>query len=135
VRIGSNVLRNVTALVSVGDTVPFLVGKGSTPRMWLSIPTDRTGSQWYPLVKDNFSTHPDVKIEARPKVISVRTPQGTVLTALVASDNVLSIQKLDLRPFGLNVYADEKGLFVMGNRLSKNEFQNVQVVVGVGTNS
>ncbi len=135
VRIGSNTLINVKALASVGSNVPLLVGRGPTPRVWISIPADRTGSRWYPLVKDNFSTHPDVKVEARAKVTCVRTPQGTVLTALKASDNVLSIQKLDLRPFGLNMFADEESLHVMGNKLTKNEFRNVQVVIGVGTDA
>ncbi len=133
VRIGSNTLKNVKALASVGSNLPILIGRGLTPRVWISIPADQTGSRWYPLVKDNFSTHPDIKVEARAKVTYVRTPQGTVLTALRVSDDVLSIQKLDLRPFGLNIYADERSLHVMGSKLSNNEFTNVQVVIGVGT--
>lgn len=134
-RIGSNILTNVKALASVGSNVPLLVGKGQTPRVWISIPADRTGSRWYPLVKDNFSTHPDVKVEARGKVTYVRTPQGTVLTALRVSDDVLSIQKLDLRPFGLNIFADEGSLHIMGSKLTKNEFRNIQIVVSVGTDA
>ena len=135
VRIGSNTLIHVKALASVGSNLPLLVGKGAAPRVWISIPADRTGSRWYPLVKDNFSTHADVKVDARTKVTFVRTPQATVLTALRVSDDVLSIQKLDLRPFGLNIYADEGSLNVMGNKLTKNEFRNVQVVIGVGTSN
>ena len=134
-RIGSNILTNVKALASVGGNLPLLIGKGSPPRVWISIPADRTGTRWYPLVKDNFSSHPDVKVEAKAKVVYVRTPQGTILTALRVSDSVLSIQKLNLRPFGLNIYADEESLHVMGNKLTKNEFSNMQVVIGVGTDA
>lgn len=132
-RIGTNVLQNVKALVSVGSNVPLLIGKGPTPRLWLSIPSDTTGRNWYPLIKDNFSSHSDVEVEARSKVLYVRTSKGTVLTAILASEDVLSIQKLDLRPFGLNVYADEGSLHVMGNTLARNEFRNIEVVIGVGT--
>lgn len=134
-RIGSNVLENVKALVSVGDTVPLLVGNGSTPRIWLWIPADRSGSRWYPLIKDNFSTHEDVNVVARPKMLTVKTPQGIVFAAVKGSDNVLSVQRLDLRQFGLNIYADEDSLHVMGNTLAKNEFRNVPVVIGVGTSA
>ncbi|MBQ0960535.1 hypothetical protein KAK06_16395 [Ideonella sp. 4Y11] len=133
VRIGSNMLENVKALATVGGNVPLLIGNGATPRVWLSIPADRTGSRWYPLVKDNFSSHPDVKVEAFPKRIVVRTPQGVVLSALRGNETVLNVQKLDLRPFGLNIYSDESALYVMGNTLAKNQFRNVSVVIGVET--
>ena len=132
-RIGSNLLENVKALVSIGETVPLLIGNGPTPRVWLWIPADRSGTRWYPLIKDNFSTHADVKVDARPKLLTVKTPQGTVLSALKGGDNFLSVQRLDLRQFGLNIYADEGSLHVMGNTLTKNEFRNVAVVIGVGT--
>lgn len=133
VRIGSNVLERVKALVSVGSNVPLLIGDGPTPRVWLSIPADRTGTNWYPLIKDNFSSHPDVRVAAHPRRIVVKTPQGVVLSATKGEESFLAVQRLDLRPFGLNIYADEGSLHVMGSTLSKNEFRNVAVVVGVGT--
>lgn len=133
VRIGSNVLENVKALVSVGSNVPLLIGDGPTPRVWLSIPADRTGTSWYPLIKDNFSSHPDVRVDVHARTIVVKTPQGTVLSAIKGDKSFLSVQRLDLRPFGLNIYADEGSLHVMGSTLSKNEFRNVAVVIGIGT--
>jgi hypothetical protein len=132
-RIGTNILENVKALASVGSNVPLLIGKGSTPRVWLSIPADRSGTSWYPLIKDNFSSHPEVRVEAHRKTIVIRTPQGTVLSAIQGRENALSVQRLDLRPFGLNIYADEGSLHVMGNTLTKNEFRNMSVVIGIGT--
>lgn len=135
VRIGSNVLENVRALVSVGTHIPLLVGNGSTPRVWLSIPADKSGSRWYPLIKDNFSTNPSIKVEAGPRKLVVRAPHGTVLSAISGKEGALWIQRLDLRPFGLNIYADEGSLHVMGNTLTKNEFRNVNVIIGVGVAS
>lgn len=132
-RIGTNTLTNVKALASIGNDIPLLVGKGATPRVWLSIPMDQYGKSWYPLIKDNFATHPDVIIEAKPKLLIVRIPNNTVLTAIRSSDDTLTIQKLDLRPFGINIYADEGSLHVMGNTLTRNEFRDIQVVIGVGT--
>lgn len=134
-KIGTNTLENVKALVSVGSNVPLLIGKGPTPRVWLSIPTDRTGTSWYPLIKDNFSSHADVQVEVHRKTIVIRTPQGTILSAIQGREDVLSVQRLDLRTFGLNIYADEGSLHVMGNTLTKNEFRNMNVIIGVGTGS
>ena len=132
VRIGSNVLQNVGALVSIGGHFPLLVGTGSTPRVWLSIPADKSGSRWYPLIKDNFSTNPSIKVEVTAKKLVIRAPHGTVLIAISGKEGALWIQRLDLRPFGLNIYADEDSLHVMGNTLTKNEFRNVNVIIGVG---
>jgi len=135
VRIGSNILENVKALVAVGDNIPLLIGNGTTPRVWLSIPADKTGSRWHPLVKDNFSSHPDIKVEVRSKTIVVRALHGIVLSAIRGVESSLVVQRLDLRPFGLNIYSDENALHVMGNTLTKNEFRNMSVVVAVGTDA
>jgi|JI102314A2RNA_FD_contig_31_2632154_length_588_multi_2_in_0_out_0_2 hypothetical protein len=135
VRIGSNILENVRALVSIGNKIPLLVGNGATPRVWLSIPADKSGSRWYPLVKDNFSTNPDVKVEVSPKKVIVRTPSGSILSAICGKEGALWVQKLDLRPFGLNIFADENSLQVMGSKLSKNEFRDVSIVIGVGVST
>lgn len=133
IRLGSNTLEDVVAVLSVNGFVPLLVGNGEPLRVWLSIPTNREGTEWYPLIKDNFSSHPDVVVEAAKKRVTVRTPQGTVLNVMKNADDAAVFAKLDLRPFGLNVYADEGALHVMGNTLSKNEFRNVKVVIGVGS--
>jgi hypothetical protein len=135
VRIGSNILENVKALVSVAGHLPLLVGDGPTPRVWLSIPADAKGSRWYPLVKDNFSSHADITVEASPKKIVVRTPQTIVLSAISGKEGALWFQRLDLRPFGLNIYADEASLHVMGSTLTKNQFRDIPVVVGVNADA
>lgn len=133
--IGTNKLFNVTALATVGNNIPILIGKGSTPRVWLSIPMDQKGESWYPLIKDNFATHPDIKVTAKTGAIFVYANDKVVLSALRPNEDALTILKLDLRPFGLNMYSDESFLQVMGNKLSKNEFRNVGTVIGIGTNT
>lgn len=135
VRLGSNTLENVTAVFSVNGFIPLLVGDGESPKVWLSIPTNREGTDWYPLIKENFSSHSEVTVEVARKRVTIRTPKETVLNVLKNNENSLVFLKLDLRPFGLNVYADEGALHVMGNKLSKNEFTNVQVVIGIGSNA
>ena len=135
VRLGSNVLENVVAVFSINSFIPLLVGDGENPKVWLSIPTNRDGTEWYPLIKENFSSHREVTVEVAKRRVTVRTPQGTVLNVVKNIKNTLVFFKLDLRPFGLNVYADEGALYVMDNKLAKNEFKNIQVVIRIGSNT
>lgn len=132
VRLGSNILENVIAVVSINGFIPLLVGDGESPKIWLSIPTNKEGTEWYPLVKENFSSHSEVSVKVAKKEAIVRTPQGTILTAIKDTENSLVFFKLDLRPFGLNVYADVDALHVMGNKLAKNEFRNIPVIINIG---
>jgi len=135
VRLGSNTLESVVAVFSINGFIPLLVGDGPNPKVWLSIPSNKDGTDWYPLIKENFSSHPEVTVEFTKKRVTVRTPQGTAINVLKNAENGLVFLKLDLRPFGLNVYADEGALHVMGNRLAKNEFRNIAVVIGIGSNA
>lgn len=131
IKLGSNTLENVTAILTVKGFIPLLIGEGEPPRVWLYIPANKEGTEWYPLVKDNFSSNPSVEVKVAKKMISIRTPEGTILAGLRGKDNKFIITKLDLRPFGLNVFADEKGLTVMGSVLSQNVFKNVNVMIGI----
>ena len=135
VRLGSNTLENVVAIVSINGFIPLLVGDGESPKVWLSIPTNKEGTEWYPLIKENFSSHADVSVEVAKRRVTVRTPQGTILNVVKNNENSLVFFKLDLRPFGLNIYADEGALQVMGSKLAKNEFKNIKVVIGIGSNA
>lgn len=132
VRIGSNLLENVNAIFSINGFIPLLVGNGENPKVWLSIPANREGTEWYPLIKENFSSNSEVFVEVFKNRVVVKTPQGTVIHVIKnTSNNLLIFMKLDLRPFGLNVYTDEGALHVMGNKLAKNEFNNIPVIVGI----
>jgi hypothetical protein len=135
VRLGSNLLENVIAVFSINGFIPLLVGDGENPKVWLSIPTNKEGTDWYPLIKENFSSNSEVTVEVLKRRVVVKTPQGTVIHVMTNTESsVLIFLKLDLRPFGLNVYADEGALHVMGNKLAKNEFKNIPVVIGIGSN-
>lgn len=131
ISLGTNVIENVTAILTVKGHVPLLIGQGEPPKIWLYVPTDSFGTEWYPLIKDNFSSHPDVKVIAEKKLVTIKTSSTTVLTCLVGDNNVINILKLDLSPFGLDVYSDEKSLKVMGNTLSNNTFKSLKVVIGI----
>jgi len=131
ISLGTNLIENVTAILTVKGHVPLLIGQGEPPKIWLYVPTDNFGTEWYPLIKDNFSSHPDVKVIAETKSVTIKASSTTVLTCVVGDINKINILELDLRPFGLDVYSDDKSLKVMGNTLSNNSFKNLKVVIGI----
>lgn len=48
IKLGSNILENVIVILTIKGNVPLLVGNGDTPRVWLYIPANKDGSEWYP---------------------------------------------------------------------------------------
>ena len=130
--IGTNRLENVTALVTFNNYVPVLIGEGETPRVWLTIPANSKGTEWYPLVKDNFSTHPDVKVLTSNHNVQISTPDGIVVDAETFEDGSIDVHTLNLRPFGLNIHAEQGKLVIMNSTFSKNRMKNVKVMVGIG---
>jgi len=129
----SNKLVNVLVPVTVSGKVPFLVGKGPEPLIWLNMPSKAATSAWQPLVRANLSLHRDIKI-VRPKKASVQVfVKGSLVIQVIAhSVTNAEIERLDLRPVGLNIHGDTTGLYVGNNELKGNTFQNLRVMVGVG---
>lgn len=132
ITIGTNILKNVQALVSVNENIPLVIGNGSIPRVWLYIPANQDGTEWFPLIKDNFSSHKDVTVEIKNKKIIIKVPEKVILDCEIINDNELNINSLDLRPFGLDVISNTKELQINNNTLSGNTFSNIAIVVGIG---
>lgn len=132
VKLGTNKLENTTAILEINGFIPFLIGNGETPKIWLSIPANKTGTEWFPLIKENFSSHREVIIETNPSRVLVKTPQSTVLHAVKNKENSIAFLKLDFRPFGLNIYLEDGVLYAFRNKISKNEFRNVAIVLSIG---
>lgn len=133
ITIGTNLLKKVNALISINGSIPLLIGKGSVPRVWLYIPANQEGTEWFPLIKDNFSSHKDVKVQVNSEKITIRIPEKIVLDCEIINKNELVINSLDLRPFGLDIVSNRDELKVTGNTLVGNTFSNISIVVDIGT--
>lgn len=130
--LGTNTLENVNLLLSFNGFVPILIGDGKKPRVWINIPANREGSEWYPLVKDNFSTNDKVIILESENSIEITTPDGIVLECYKLDDGTVDVKRLNLKPFGLNVVADENRLTVMNQTFTSSGFKNVGTMIGIG---
>ncbi|MEQ3694238.1 MAG: hypothetical protein ABNH16_04880 [Thalassolituus sp.] len=130
--IGTNTLESVNILLSFNGFVPLLIGDGKKPRVWINIPTNKDGTEWYPLVKDNFSTNENVIVIESESSVKVNTPDGIVIECSKLSDGTINVERLNLKPFGLNVVSDQKQLTVMNQVLTGNGFKNVGTMIGIG---
>jgi hypothetical protein len=130
--LASNKLIDGVALFSVNEFIPVLVGKGESPEIWLYIPADPKGESWQPLVKRNRSLHPKVEVKGTGKKVTVTTPDGVVLVVECISEDLALISRLDLRPFGINVFLENNSLNVMGNSMIGNTIKGAKVMIGIG---
>lgn len=130
--LGTNTLENVNLLLSFNGFAPILIGDGEKPRVWINIPTNREGNEWYPLVKDNFSTNEKVIILESENSVKITTPDGVVLECYKLANGTIDVKRLNLKPFGLNVVADENQLTVMNQTFTSSGFKNVGTMIGIG---
>jgi len=128
----SNNLNNVKAILEINGSLPILIGDGERPRIWLYIPANKEGTEWYPLIKDNFSTNPKVLVMGDKNSVTIATPQGNALECQKRTDGVIEVSKLDLRPFGLDFVAAGNSIKFMGNTFTNNSFTNVRAMLRVG---
>ena len=47
------------------------------------------------------------------------------------NEEKIKIDELDLRPFGLNIYGNEKALFIGKKKLQNNIFENIPNMIGL----
>lgn len=135
VRLRSNVFESVSAIFSVNGYTPLLVGRGTPPRIWLSLPTTQDAMQWRPVIKENFSSHPDFAVQVNPKRVLVQLKGQPIIHVIEAASDELNFLMLDLRPIGLKIYvaSDSSSLIVMGTTLRANTFKNVGVAINLET--
>ncbi len=130
--IGTNRLIDGKLLFAIKDNVPLLIGHGRVPRIWLYIPADPEGQTWQPIVRDNKSLHPKVKVAVKGNNVIVDTPDGVVVKVEKKSEELATVVAINLRPFGINIVGNMNSLTVMNNTLSGNIFVKVNVMVGIG---
>ena len=131
IRIGGNYFENAQALVTIGGHAPLLIGKGVVPRVWLSGPGKPPGDDWLELIVDNLSPPSDLTVDSRKFLVKVNKGEVMVCRAMSTVNDVLTINRLDLRPLGLKIYSDAQGLHIMGSTMTANMISGVPVVMVV----
>jgi hypothetical protein len=128
VEIGTNTLENVNFIVKFKGFIPVLIGDGERPHVWLNIPTNKEGTEWIPLVKDNFSTNPAVIVVEKDNSVKIATPEGIVLDCAKMEDGTLKVNQLNLNPFGLKLESNAEMLTFMNSTFQRNGFKNLDTM-------
>lgn len=129
-----NQLINVQSILRVRGHVPIRIGRENIPFLSIDMPL-ADGRAWDPVVTNNVSRRSDVSIvvkEAPEQIlelpsISVSFRDRILIYITANSYSEASVVNLDLRPLGLAVHGDRKGLWLASNFLSRNLFEEVDV--------
>jgi len=97
-------------LIAIGKVLPLLIGSGEIPMIWLQAPADHTAKTYVPLVTASVASHPAVSIvnDSNGLLVSV---EGTPVIHISQTDTEsATIDLLDLRPIGLNIFGNVDSL-------------------------
>jgi hypothetical protein len=139
----SNVLINVPVPLSVGDQPALLVGRGLSllvpqPKIWLAAPLGPNSKDWGFVVEASRPLRPLITVTTDKKTGAVEVQVGGLLSTVAlrvraTAPDAAVIDELDLRPLGLVVYGNERGLHIGGMMMERNQFANLQVAFAIGT--
>lgn len=125
----SNRLIGVGAFIKIGEIEPILIGKGlRLPVIWLRA---RANKNWIPVVERSVSLNPQIEVieDIITKTTTIKVKDIIIIKAQ-QKDNECYVDKLDLRPLGLNIWGDSNMLKVGNGELKGNTMQGVGAFIG-----
>ena len=135
----SNSLINGKVPIEIEGHIPFLVGRGVNPQVWLSVPLQ---SGWTDLVISNKEVESrsktlkehmlSVELFDELKQVDVLMWKTKILSVVQDTEEKAVIKILDLRPFNLLIYGGVDGLHIGGQMLRGNIMENVNTMIGIG---
>ena len=129
-RFCSNILRHVSAPILVGEQAPVLVGKGRSPRIWISVPRKDRPNVWLQVVSDSNASGAFL---VEHNNFATKVYLGVMALMVVeVTGSIPEVTFLDLRPLGLDIWGDRLSLHAGGAVLSENTFSNSQSMLAFG---
>lgn len=126
----SNSLLGGGHIVSIGDVLPIVIGRGEKPMIWLQALTKPESKEFVPIVEGSISKHPAVKIYEENDVLKVSVSGTTVLSVRATAENSADVDELDLRPLGFNLHGDSSTLMVGTSKFSGNSMSGGGILIG-----
>lgn len=119
-------------IVSMGEVIPIILGQGDKPMVWLQAVADPKGKTFTTVVEASISMHPAIKVLQVEDALEVSIDNTTVLKIKSSEGSSASVEKLDLRPLGINMFGDNTKLQAGGMTLIGNTFQGVGTAIALG---
>ncbi len=131
-KICSNTLFDGSILVSLGDILPLLIGKGEKPKIWLQAVVDSKNKQFVTIVDESISMHPAVKVYEESGSLNIMISEEVVLSVKMLNQDSAVVEKLDFRPIGINMHGNSTSLIVGGGTVSGNTMSGGGTFIGLG---
>lgn len=126
----SNVLEGGGHVMSIGESLPLIIGKGEEPRIWIQAVVESNTSELMPIVEISEPQHPKVAVLPEQDRLRFLVSDVTRLDVREVSKTHLAIDQLDFRPIGINIYGNRSALVVGGGTYAGNFMSGGAVMIG-----
>jgi hypothetical protein len=126
----SNSLIGGSHIVEISGTLPLIIGKGEKPQVWLQAISNPETKEFVLIVENSISKFPTVQVNEVNGALVISVQGKKVLSVRETSGDEAIVDVLDLRPIGLNLYGDSKGMNGGGGSFSGNAMSGGGVLLG-----
>jgi hypothetical protein len=126
----SNSLLNGGFLLSMGEILPLVIGKGEKPQIWLQALVNPEKKEFISIVEASISKHPAVSIIENLGMLTINIQNIKILSINNYSEDSAEIDLIDLRPIGFNIYGDNTKLIIGNSTFSGNTMSGGGVLIG-----
>lgn len=126
----SNVIVGGGSIIGIKDFAPIRIGKGKEyPLVWLYV---YMRGEWIPVLKANKSRSPELLVTTNSALhqVVVKSAKTIIVECRMNNEESCSVNRLDLRPLGIDLWGVDDSLFVRNARFSGNFFHNGKYLIG-----
>ena len=128
-----NTFKNLKYLIDDNGFIPFLIGMGDIPRLWIYTKKELNTIV---VVQDSVAILPVVRVDifndVKKLLVELNQVPGATNTKIFELDfskDIPVVSLIDLRPVGYNVYGDTKSLNIGEQKFEGNMFENLHSLV------
>lgn len=123
----SNKLIEVSNIIDDKGTFPIEIKKDHNNKPIISITANNNGEP-IKVIENNKILFSAIKVnkylnDSKIEVVLNSSQGKYIIMEFIMENNSPNVNKFDLKPFGYNIYGDEKGLIVGGTTLQNNTFK------------
>jgi hypothetical protein len=129
----TNKFLNGVIPINIAGNIPFLVGNGDYPIIWLFGPISKYDNKWREIVSRNQALDKRIRItfSEKDKLTNISFESIILIQVKKVSHWKADVINLELRPLGLNIYGNSNGLNVGTNSIANNLFSNVHTMLSL----
>lgn len=128
----SNSLIDGGFLLSIGDVLPLIIGKGQKPLIWLQAVVNSKSQEFIQIVEASVSKHPHVSVIEENNNLTINIKNTKILSINKYEDSAI-IDYMDLKQIGFNIYGDEQKLIIGNSTFSGNSMSGGGTLIGLDT--